>query len=75
MELEELHIFCDDMGSCTILLISPQLIIDLHDVSQFVSQIILKQEISITQSGYHCVLSTHVPGIQCNSLTLPWETM
>lgn len=44
MELEEFHILCDDMGSCAILLISPQLVVDLHDVSQFVSQIVLSKK-------------------------------
>lgn len=42
MELEKFHIFCNNMGRCTILLIAPKLIVDLHDVSQFVSQVILR---------------------------------
>lgn len=42
MELEELHILCNDMGRCAVLLIAPKLIVDLHDVSQFVSQVILR---------------------------------
>lgn len=42
MELEELYILCNDMGRRAILLIAPKLIIDLHNVSQFVSQVILK---------------------------------
>lgn len=42
MELEKFHVFCDDMGSCTILFVPTQLIVDLHNVSQFVSQIVLQ---------------------------------
>lgn len=42
MELEELHVLCNDMGRRAILLIAPKLIVDLHDVSQFVSQVILR---------------------------------
>lgn len=42
MELEELHVLCNDMGCRTVLLIAPKLIVDLHDVGQFVSQVILK---------------------------------
>lgn len=42
MELEKFHILCNNMGRCTILLIAPKLIVDLHDVGQFVSQVILR---------------------------------
>lgn len=42
MELEELHVLCNDMGRRAILLIAPKLIVYLHDVGQFVSQVILK---------------------------------
>lgn len=42
MELEKLHILCNDMGRRAILLIAPKLIVDLHNVGQFVSQIILR---------------------------------
>lgn len=52
MELKELHILCNDMGCCTILLIPPQLIVDLHDVSQFVSQIILRGKLASSKSSH-----------------------
>lgn len=42
VELEELHILCNDMGRRTVLFIAPKLIVDLHNVGQFVSQVILR---------------------------------
>lgn len=49
MELEELHVLSDDVCGRAVLLIAPKLIVDLHDVGQFVCQVILRQEVrSIT---------------------------
>lgn len=41
MKLEHLNILQDDVGGSTILLISDKLLIALHNVPQFVSQVIL----------------------------------
>lgn len=41
MELQHLHILLDNMRGCTVLLVSDQLLVGLHDVSQLVSQVIL----------------------------------
>lgn len=42
VELEELHVLCNDVGRRAVLLIAPKLVVNLHDVGQFVSQVILK---------------------------------
>lgn len=48
MELEELHVLGDDMGSCTILLIAPKLIVDLDNIGQFVGQVVLRQKSALS---------------------------
>jgi hypothetical protein len=76
MELEELHILCDDMGGCAILFISPQLIVDLYNVSQFMSQVILRWKVSIITvqppltRRSACMCQTHSAALL---LTPPWE--
>lgn len=45
VELEELHVLRDDVGRRAVLLIAPELIVDLHDVGQFVGQVILREEV------------------------------
>lgn len=52
MELEELHVLGDDMGSCAVLLIAPKLIVDLDNVGQFVGQVVLRQKSALSPSSY-----------------------
>ena len=42
VELQQLHIFSDDVSSCSVLLVPPKLVVDLYDVGEFVSQVILE---------------------------------
>lgn len=52
MELEELHVLSNDMGSCTVLLIAPKLIVDLDNVGQFVGQVVLRQKSALSLSSH-----------------------
>lgn len=62
MELEELHVLRDDVGRRAVLLIAPKLIVDLHDVGQFVGQVILGEESAVTtQLHEHSHLSVPTP--------------
>lgn len=42
MELQQLHILRDDVSGRSVLLVPPQLVVDFHNVSQFVSQVVLR---------------------------------
>lgn len=56
MELEELHVLSNDMGSRTVLLVAAKLIVDFHNVRQFVGQVILRQNTEVrTQSRRTCM--------------------
>lgn len=41
MKLKQLHVFSYNVSRRTTLLVPPQLVVDLHDVSQLVGQVIL----------------------------------
>lgn len=45
MELQELHVLSDDVRCRAVLLIAPQLVVDLHDVCQLVRQVVLWPEV------------------------------
>ena len=70
MELEELHVLGDDMGSCTVLLIAPKLIVDLDNVGQLVGQVVLRQKSALSPSSHPARAS-----IQCLSPLPPTTTL
>jgi len=43
--LQHLYVFSNDMSCRTVLLITQQLVVSLRDVSEFVSQIVLKRSL------------------------------
>lgn len=51
MELQQFDILGNDVSSSSILLVSPQLIVNLHNVSQFVSQVILGEGGRVCESS------------------------
>ena len=47
VELEELHVLGDDMCRRAVLLVPPQLVVDLHDVGQLVRQVVLRRRVGV----------------------------